>query len=62
MGKTAMSKLEEARQLDSEAAKLTKGDPESSRSLRDLARTKRKAAIRQMRSKRPSRRKMVLKI
>ncbi|MBA7581780.1 hypothetical protein ES708_23691 [subsurface metagenome] len=48
MGRTATSKLERANFLDKEAAKLLKKDPESADKLKELARTERRKAIRQM--------------
>lgn len=54
MGKSAISKLEDANSLNKEAQKIRKRDPESARSLDDLARGKRKAAIKQMK-RRPKR-------
>lgn len=54
MGKNAQSKLAEADSLDSTATKIAKRDPESSRELKELARAKRKSAIKQMK-RRPKR-------
>ncbi len=51
MGRTAESKLEEADRLDTRASKIVKRDPVSSQALKDLARTKRTSAIRQMKRK-----------
>jgi len=51
MGKTATSKLAEADSLDATASKITKKDPESSRELHELARAKRKSAIKQLKRK-----------
>lgn len=48
MGRSALSKLSEASDLNKEANKIRKRDPESARSLDDLARNKRKSAIKQM--------------
>jgi len=54
MGKTATSKLAEADSLDATASRIVKKDAESARELRELARAKRKSAIKQMR-RRPKR-------
>jgi len=54
MSKTAMGKLSEADELNTYAAKIRKRDPESARALDDLARGKRKSAVKQMR-RRPKR-------
>jgi len=43
-----MSKMREADELDKTATRINKRDPESSGQLKDLARSKRKSAIRQM--------------
>lgn len=48
MSRTAMGKLTEADELNKTATKIRKRDPESARALDDLARGKRKSAIRQM--------------
>lgn len=48
MGRSALSKLADASDLNKEAAKIKKRDPESARALDDLARLKRKSAIKQM--------------
>jgi len=48
MGRTATSKLERANFLDKEAIKLKTKDPEASDSLKSLARTERRKAIKQM--------------
>lgn len=56
MGKSAESKLERADYLDKTAGRLLKRDPESARSLHDLARSSRKSAIRQLK-RRPKKRK-----
>jgi len=55
MGRTAMSKLEQAGDLNKTAANIRKRDPESARELDNLARLKRKAAIKQLK-KRPNKR------
>ena len=56
MGKTAQSKLEEADDLNKTATRIRKKDAESARALDNLARSKRKSAIKQMRRrpKKPS--------
>ena len=54
MGRTARSKLDEARQLDKDADALKKRDPEAASLMDGLARTKRRSAIRQMK-RRPKR-------
>ena len=54
MGRSADSKFAEADDLDKRATNVQKRDPESSRQMHDLARSKRKSAIRQMR-RRPGR-------
>jgi len=59
MGRSALSKLGDANVLSKEAAKLRVKDPESSRELDDLARSKRKSAIKQMK-RRPKARKRSL--
>lgn len=56
MGRTAESKLERAESFDKTATKISKRDPESARELRNLARTTRKSAIKQLK-RRPKRRK-----
>lgn len=56
MSRTAMGKLGEADELNKTATKIRKRDPESARALDDLARGKRKSAIRQMK-RRPKARK-----
>lgn len=48
MGRSAMSKLDEADELTRKASKLRKKDSESARELDDLARSKRKSAIKQL--------------
>lgn len=48
MGRSAQSKLIEADDLNKTANKIRKKDPESARQLDDLARGKRKSAIKQM--------------
>lgn len=48
MGKSALSKLAEADDLNKTATKIRKRDGESARELDDLARRKRKSAIKQM--------------
>lgn len=57
-----MSKLAEADDLDNRAGKIAKRDADSSRELRELARVKRKSAIKQMkrRPKAKARSKVVL--
>ena len=54
MGKSALSKLSEADDLNKTATKIRKRDPENARSLDELARSKRRSAIRQMK-RRPKR-------
>lgn len=54
MGRSALSKLADASDLNKEAQKIKKRDPESARELDDLARRKRKSAIKQMK-RRPKR-------
>lgn len=56
MARDALGKLQEASVLDKEAAKLKAKDPVSASELQNLARLKRKSAIKQMR-RRPKRRK-----
>jgi len=56
MGKTVESKLERADFLNKKAAQIRKKDPESARSLDDLARVQRKSAIKQLRRHPKSRR------
>lgn len=51
MGRTASSKLAEARQLDKDSDALKKRDPEASVALATLAHAKRNSAIRQMKRK-----------
>lgn len=48
MGRSAMSKLAEADDLDSRAGRIAKKDADSARELRELARGKRKSAIKQL--------------
>lgn len=48
MAKSAMGKLSEADDLNKTASKIRKRDPESARSLDELARKKRRSAIKQM--------------
>jgi len=55
MGRTASSKLSEARQMDKDADALRKRDPEAAIALDGIARAKRRSAIRQMK-RRPKRR------
>lgn len=55
MGKSAESKLERADYLNKTATKIRKKDPESARSLDELARSSRKSAIKQLK-RRPKRR------
>ena len=55
MGKSAMSKFLEADELDKQAQKIVKRDPESCRQIKELARKKRRSAIRQM-NRRPKKR------
>jgi len=54
MSRTAMGKLSEADDLNKTAQRIRKRDPESARQLDDLARTKRRSAIKQLR-RRPKR-------
>lgn len=56
MGRSAMSKLADAAELDKQSDKLKKRDPESARQLEEMARSKRRRAIRQMKQ-RPRKRK-----
>ena len=51
MGRSADSKFGEADELDKRATNIQKRDPESSRQIHDLARSKRKSATKQMRRK-----------
>ncbi|MBA7548536.1 hypothetical protein ES705_40997 [subsurface metagenome] len=55
MGRTATSKLERANFLDKEATKLLKRDPEAADKLKELARSERRKAIKQMK-RRPQKR------
>lgn len=55
MGRSATSKLAEANDLSREAGKLKRKDPESARLLEELAHSKRKSAIKQLK-RRPKRR------
>jgi len=55
MSRTALGKLGEADELNKTATKIRKRDPESARSLDDLARAKRRSAIKQLK-RRPKRR------
>ncbi|MBA7553335.1 hypothetical protein ES705_45925 [subsurface metagenome] len=55
MGRTATSKLERANFLDKEAVKLVKRDPENADKLKELARSERRKAIKQMK-RRPMKR------
>lgn len=48
MSRSAMGKLAEADELNKTAQKIRKRDSESARQLDDLARSKRKSAIKQM--------------
>ena len=48
MSRTALGKLAEADDLNRTATKIKKRDPESARQLDDLARMKRRSAIKQM--------------
>lgn len=59
MGRSALSKLADANELSREASKLNKKDPQSARELNDLARLKRRSAIKQMK-RRPKARKSTL--
>ena len=54
MSRTALGKLGEADELNKTATRIRKRDPESARSLDDLARTKRRSAIKQLK-RRPKR-------
>jgi len=56
MGRSALSKLADANEFSKEASKLRKRDPVSARELEDVARAKRKSAIRQMK-RRPKKQK-----
>lgn len=56
MSKSALGKLAEADDLNKTATKIMKRDPESARQLNDLARMKRKSAIKQLR-RRPKKKK-----
>lgn len=51
MARDALGKLAEADELDGRAAKLMKKDPASARELKQLARGKRKSAIKQLRKR-----------
>ena len=55
MARDAMGKLAEADDLDRTASRIAKKDAQSARELRQLARSKRHSAIKQMR-RRPKRR------
>lgn len=55
MGRTAISKLDRADVLDKKSRELKSRDPEASAQLKDMARSERKKAIRQMR-RRPGKR------
>lgn len=55
MGKTAMSKFAEAKELDKQADGLRKRDPESAIAMDALAHGKRKSAIKQLK-RRPGKR------
>ena len=55
MAKDAMGKLREADTLDKEATKIKQKDPVSAVALQELARGKRRAAIKQLK-RRPKRR------
>lgn len=48
MSRSAMGKLSEADELNRTAIRIRKRDPESARQLDDLARARRKGAIKQM--------------
>jgi hypothetical protein len=54
MGRDAMSKFSEAKELDKQADALRKRDPGAAVSMDNLARRKRRQAIRQM-NRRPKR-------
>lgn len=54
MGRNAMSKLAEADDLNKTATRIRKRDPDNARALDDLAHSKRRSAIRQMK-RRPKR-------
>lgn len=61
MGRDAMSKFVEAKELDKQADALRKRDPVAAVAMDSLARTKRRSAIKQMRRRpKPSRRQGVL--
>lgn len=61
MGRSAMSKLQEADTLTQQAGRLIKSDPESSRELKELARAKRRSAIKQMKRRpKPNKHRVVL--
>lgn len=51
MGRDAMSKFAEAKELDKQADGLRKRDPGAAVSMDNLARAKRRSAIKQMRRK-----------
>lgn len=55
MGRSALSKLADADELSKRATGLRKRDPESARELDNLARSKRKSAIKQLK-RRPKKR------
>lgn len=55
MGRSALSKLGDADELSKRATALRKKDPENARALDDLARAKRKSAIKQLK-RRPKKR------
>lgn len=59
MGRSALSKLADADDLNKSATRIRKRDPENARALDDLARSKRKSAIKQMR-RRPKRKRTPL--
>ena len=59
MARTALGRLDEADQLDKTANRIAKRDPESSRELHELARRKRKVAIKAMKPRRKSRANLV---
>lgn len=54
MGKSALSKLENADDLSKTASRIRKKDPDNARKLDDLAKSVRSSAIRQLR-RRPKR-------
>jgi len=62
MARSAMGKLDEADDLNKKAAKIRKRDPESARDLDSLARTKRRSAIKQMRTRPRGRKSPGLKV